>query len=199
MKPHPLTRVGVISLLSPGSIVRSPATLTVEVVIKQTRQSSGTPKGSRSIVRQVNVIDSIAVTVGRRLAGRTEPIDEVQETRIAVGASGVRAAAGHGVVAVVLDGAEVRDLLALVVLEESLAATGDHGLTVLLVVRGVVGEAFGPVVVSRAVGVVDGPVGAEPYHGVRVGGPEGDGDAAGFDGGQSGISLDHLGIVSYLN
>lgn len=198
MKPHPLTRVGVISLLSPGSIVRSPATLTVEVVIKQTRQSCSGSEGSGSIVRQVNVIDRIAVTVRRRLAGRAEPIDEVQETSIAVGTGGVCAAAGDGVVAVVLDGAEVGDLLALVILKKGFATTGDHGLTVLLIVGGVVGEAFGPVVVSRAVGVVDRPVGAQPDHRVRVGGPEGDGDAAGFDVGESGVSLNHLEIVSEL-
>lgn len=186
-------RVRVVSVLESAAKVTSPVSLSIEVIGEQTGNTSIRTESSRGVVRHVDVIDGVTVAVRRRVASGTEPIDEVQEAFVAVLTGAVGATAGHGVVSVVLEGAKVGDLLALVVLAEGFAAAVDDCLAVLLVVGGVVGESFGPVVVVGAVGDFDGSVGAQPDHGVRVCGPEGDGDAAGLDGGQGGVALDHLG------
>jgi len=145
-------------------------------------------------VSLIHVVDGVAVAARWAIALGREGVHEVEEAHVAVLAAAVSAAAGDGVVALVLGGAQVGDLLALVVGQQGFTAASYEGGGVLLVVSGVIGEALGVVVVGVAVDEGSCRTGlAEPDVAVGVRGPEGDFDAVvRLHGRESGVALDEL-------
>jgi hypothetical protein len=86
-------RVRIITVLGTGvAVVESNVVVAVEVVVEQTRLTSGRVKHEAVVMRGVDEVDGVAVITLRIGAGRTEPVDEVEEALVAVGASGVSTA-----------------------------------------------------------------------------------------------------------
>jgi hypothetical protein len=149
---HLLSSKRAVACGAPRTKVEGAASLAVEVVVKQPGHTRRRQAGSGSIVALLDVVDGVAVAAGHVVARGREGVHEVEEADVAVSAGGVRAASGDGVVALVLGGAQVRDLLALVVGLQGFGAAGDEGGGILLVVGSVVGESLGVVVVGGAEG-----------------------------------------------
>lgn len=193
--PTLLSRVRAVTARPPGTKVKRTPTVTIKVVVKQPRHARARLACGSRIVRLLNIVDGIAVSAGRAVValGR-EHVHEVGEAHVAVGAGGVRAAVGL-VVAGVEGGAQVGDLLALVVGADGVVALVDESGVVGLLVGSVVAEAGGIRVVVGALDVWALGAGlAQPAVAVGVGGPEGDFDAVvGGDVGEGCVALDELG------
>lgn len=191
-----LPRERAVTIDLPSSEVVGTATLAVEVVVEQSRHARARLASSGRVMGLRHIVNGIAVATGRSIValGR-EHVDEVEEALVAVRALRVRSTAVGVVVTGVEGGAKVGNLLALVVLPDSVVAARDEGGGVVLLVGLVVAETFGVVVPGGAVDVRSlGTSVAQPTVAVRVGGPEGDFDAVcGANGSQGGVALDELG------
>jgi hypothetical protein len=184
--------VRVVTVLGTGvTVVESDVVVAVEVVVEETRLTGGRVEHETVVVRGVDQVDGVAVVASRVGAGRTEPVDEVEEALVAVGAGSV-GTAGGAVVAHVLQGAGPGNLLRLEVLQDGVGAGVDE---VLVVGHGVVlevGETVTVDVVVGAVGNVHGAEAVQPGVAARVTDPVDDA-GRGFEVlANGGVALHHL-------
>lgn len=82
-------RIVTVLLARVSHVIRSVA-VTVEVVLEQTSLTRSRSHHGTAVVTRVDKVDGVTVAAGRVRAGWRESLDEVEESLIAVGASGAR-------------------------------------------------------------------------------------------------------------